>query len=192
MAIERAGVGAVRGPLRDAATVFDENGVVLVTRDQRLIDDLKARRWHDAFVVRRPAWNDVGVRSFGHALMDKLVAPYKAITAHAMAVELDADGNPRGSRPGACRTPRRRTESSRFRACAGTWHPRVVRCQPGVVVLRRYLRVSTGTRTGVDYRRDRRQRRPIGLRYCPPAMNKAGPHWRRTWRSVEPRCMDSR
>lgn len=88
MAIERAGVGAVRGPLRDAATVFDENGVVLVTRDERVIDDLRARRWHDAFVARRPAWNDVGVWSFGHALMDKLVAPYKAITAHAMTVAL--------------------------------------------------------------------------------------------------------
>ena len=88
MAIERAGVGAARGPLRDAATVFDENGVVLVTRDGRVIDDLRARRWHDAFVARRPVWCEVEVRVFGHALMDKLVAPYKAITAHAMAVAL--------------------------------------------------------------------------------------------------------
>jgi hypothetical protein len=86
VAIVRAGVSVARGPLRDAATVFDENGVVLVTRDTRLIDDLRARRWHDAFVARRPVWSEVGVRIFGHALMDKLVAPYKAITAHALAI----------------------------------------------------------------------------------------------------------
>ena len=87
-AIERAGVGAIRGPLRDAATVFDENGVVLVTLDERVINDVRARRWHEAFVARRTVWTEVGVRIFGHALMDKLVAPYKAITAHAMAVAL--------------------------------------------------------------------------------------------------------
>jgi hypothetical protein len=87
-AIVRAGVGAVRGPLRDAATVFDENGIVLVARDERVIDDLRARRWLDAFVARRVAWSEVGVRIFGHALMDKLVTPYKAITAHALAVTL--------------------------------------------------------------------------------------------------------
>jgi hypothetical protein len=87
-AIERAGVGAVRGPLRDAATVFDENGVVLVTRDTRVIDDLRARRWHEIFVARRQEWSEVGVRVFGHALMDKLVAPYKSISAHAVVVAL--------------------------------------------------------------------------------------------------------
>ena len=42
-AIEHTGVGAVRGPLRDAATVFDENGVVLVTRNERVVDDLRAQ-----------------------------------------------------------------------------------------------------------------------------------------------------
>ncbi|HSQ09954.1 MAG TPA: DUF3025 domain-containing protein, partial [Burkholderiaceae bacterium] len=73
-AIERAGVGAIRGPLRDAATVFDENGVVLVTRDECVIDDLRARRWNDVFLARRVAWGDVGVWIFGHALLDKLVA----------------------------------------------------------------------------------------------------------------------
>lgn len=93
-AIERAGVGAVRGPLRDAATLFDENGVVLVTRDERVIGDLRARRWHEAFVARRLEWSGVGVRVFGHALMDKLVVPYKAITAHAMVVALAPTATP--------------------------------------------------------------------------------------------------
>jgi hypothetical protein len=87
-AIESTGVGGVRGPLRDAATVFDESGAVLVTPNERLIDDLRARRWHEAFVARRSEWGDVGVRIFGHALMDKLVAPYKAMTAHALVVAL--------------------------------------------------------------------------------------------------------
>lgn len=93
-AIERAGVGATRGPLRDAATVFDENGVVLATRVGRVVDELRARHWHEAFVARRAEWGAVGVRVFGHALMDKLVAPYKALTAHAVVVALAPTATP--------------------------------------------------------------------------------------------------
>ena len=86
MAIGREGIGARRGPLRDAATVFDENGALLVTEDPVLPELLRRRRWRDAFVERRAAWTEVRVLCFGHALMEKFATPYKAITAHALVI----------------------------------------------------------------------------------------------------------
>jgi Protein of unknown function (DUF3025) len=85
-AIAREGVGTRRGPLRDAATVFDENGAMLVTEDLALTTLVRARRWREVFVDRRGDWSAVRVLCFGHALMEKLATPYKAITAHVLVI----------------------------------------------------------------------------------------------------------
>jgi hypothetical protein len=90
-AIERSGVGSTRGPLRDAATLVDENAVLLVTRRADLVDALGSRDWTQLFRAERAAWNgEIRVLAFGHALLQKLVHPYKAITAHALHVGLAA------------------------------------------------------------------------------------------------------
>jgi hypothetical protein len=90
-AVERDGVRARRGPLRDAATVFDENGALIVTADLELPALLREHRWREAFVERRSAWSAVRVLCLGHALMEKLGAPYKAITAHGLVIEQPPD-----------------------------------------------------------------------------------------------------
>lgn len=88
-AIARAGVGATRGPLRDAATLIDENAVLLVTERTDLVDALGRHDWTRLFCEERMAWDrQVKVFAFGHALLEKLVRPYKAITAHALPVAL--------------------------------------------------------------------------------------------------------
>ncbi len=89
--IAQAGVGKSRGPARDAATIFDENAALLVVRDNEagrtLVDDLRAHRWLEALYDKRDLFGkDVEVWLFGHALMEKLVAPRKAITAHTRVV----------------------------------------------------------------------------------------------------------
>ena len=87
-----AGVGKSRGPARDGATIFDENSALLVVRDdaqgQALVDALRAHRWREALFERRGQFAQVWL--FGHALMEKLVAPRKAITAHTRVVLADA------------------------------------------------------------------------------------------------------
>ena len=85
-AIARDGVGARRGGLRDAATLFDENGAILATEDPWVVQCLRERRWHALFVDGRARWDGVRVLAFGHALMEKLSLPYKAITAHVLVV----------------------------------------------------------------------------------------------------------
>lgn len=83
-AIARDGVGQVRGGLRDAATLFDENAVIFVSRDASLFDALRGFAWHELFVSQRHAWHArCTVVPFGHALLEKLVQPYKSVTAHA-------------------------------------------------------------------------------------------------------------
>jgi hypothetical protein len=85
--IAASGVGKSRGPARDAATLFDENAALLVVRDgdagRALVAGLRAHQWHEVLYTERAAFAaNAQVWLFGHALMEKLVAPRKAITAH--------------------------------------------------------------------------------------------------------------
>jgi hypothetical protein len=94
--IAAAGIGKSRGPARDAATIFDENAALLVVCDddegRALVDALRSHRWHEALFERRGQFGRrAQVWLFGHALMEKLVAPRKAITAHARVVFANAD-----------------------------------------------------------------------------------------------------
>ena len=81
--IARSGVAAVRGPLRDALTLFDENGALL-DAPPALWRALAARDWHALFVTQRGLWSEARLLLFGHALLEKLVTPRKPITAHVL------------------------------------------------------------------------------------------------------------
>lgn len=83
--IASAGVGKVRGPVRDGLTLFDENASLLQAPDA-LWDALLARDWQRLFVDLRPLWAQARLVLFGHALLEKLVSPYKSITAHVYRV----------------------------------------------------------------------------------------------------------
>ena len=76
-----AGQREVRGPVRDAITVFDESGAVLHAPAQ-LWKALQDRDWKRLFVELRPLWVDARVIVLGHALLEKLAAPRKEMTAH--------------------------------------------------------------------------------------------------------------
>jgi hypothetical protein len=83
--IARAGVGQVRGPVRDAATVFDENALLIQTSDA-LWGALTEHRWLDAFQGLRTEWAHTCLWAFGHAALEKAVQPYKSITVHLWRV----------------------------------------------------------------------------------------------------------
>lgn len=88
--VAAGGVGAVRGSLRDALTLFDEN-VALLQAPEALWQALLARDWQRLFVTLRPLWGQASLLLFGHALTEKLVAPYKAITAHVLCLPIPTD-----------------------------------------------------------------------------------------------------
>lgn len=83
------GITGERGPVRDAATLFDENGAVL-SAPQPLWDALSRRDWRKLFVEQRPLWGEARLLVFGHALLEKLVAPRKNLTAHVLAAPCPA------------------------------------------------------------------------------------------------------
>lgn len=88
-----SGSSKPRGAARDAATIFDENAALLVVRDnaegQALVAALRNHQWRDAFVAQRQLFGkDADIWLFGHALLEKLVRPYKAITAHTLVLSV--------------------------------------------------------------------------------------------------------
>ena len=79
--ITQLGSVTQRGAVRDALTVFDENGALLIAPPE-LWDALIAMDWQRLFVALRPIWQQARLIPFGHALLEKLVQPRKPITAH--------------------------------------------------------------------------------------------------------------
>jgi hypothetical protein len=89
IALRGSATGA-RGALRDALTLFDENAAVLQA-PAGLVEALRMRDWKALFVDRRAEWQSARLAIFGHALLEKLMQPRKAITAHVWLVEHLAD-----------------------------------------------------------------------------------------------------
>ena len=84
------GVGPRRGALRDRLTLFDENGA-LWQAPPSLVEALRCRDWQALFVTHRAAWRDARTTIVGHALLEKLTVPRKAMTAHVWVVSEGVD-----------------------------------------------------------------------------------------------------
>jgi hypothetical protein len=81
-----------RGSQRDAATLFDENAALVVSADVLLLEALRAHQWKAVLMKQATEFfRHADVMLFGHALMEKLVEPYKSITAHVWTVAVEPD-----------------------------------------------------------------------------------------------------
>jgi hypothetical protein len=80
-----AGQSGNRSPVRDALTLFDEEGVAVVSSDAGLLDLVREFRWKELFWTRR---EDVRERMrfmlFGHALYHKALEPFIGMTGKAV------------------------------------------------------------------------------------------------------------
>jgi hypothetical protein len=89
--LKSAARGANRGRVRDAVTLFDESGAVVLSSDRQLLEELRAFRWKRLFWSRR---DDVQCSMrfyiFGHAIFEKALSPYIGVTAHAVLGTVDA------------------------------------------------------------------------------------------------------
>jgi len=88
----KAPVPGRRGPVRDALTLFDEDGVVAIAADSDLLGMIRDFRWKPLFWERRA---DVIERMrflpFGHALCEKALTPYQGMTGRGVLLEVDQD-----------------------------------------------------------------------------------------------------
>ena len=87
--------GSIRGRRRDALTVLDESGVWVISRDPALPALLAECAWHALFREARPrVEQEMRFVVVGHALLEKALAPYPAMTGKCLtliAASLDAD-----------------------------------------------------------------------------------------------------
>ena len=83
--------GTQRSRLRDALTLFDESGMLVLCADPALALLLRNFQWKELFWKQRAALGrSMCFLVFGHALAEKLLAPYKGITARALILDADA------------------------------------------------------------------------------------------------------
>jgi len=82
-----------RGPVRDALTGFDECGLVVTCPRLAPLDALAANDWDAVFGRSGEGWaGDLGVHVVGHANLEKLWNPYKAMTGRCLLLQsLEAD-----------------------------------------------------------------------------------------------------
>lgn len=86
----RAGVTAVRNRARDALTLLDESGVVVACAEPGLWKRLADADWHNLFVLQRSRVR-AAMRFYllGHALYEKVLAPYPALTGKCICIAVD-------------------------------------------------------------------------------------------------------
>ena len=98
--INQQGIGASRGRVRDTITVFDENGAILVTANASIGKALVDFDWQASLVAPRDKWDkpkqsnnhsQAAVYIFGHALLEKLLQPRKALCAHSIVINVTQD-----------------------------------------------------------------------------------------------------
>ena len=79
-----------RGAQRDALTLFDESGVIVFSQYRQPLEALAQRDWASIFQTDeiQPQAQYV---ICGHAMLEKYLSPYKAMTAKALLVKVDAD-----------------------------------------------------------------------------------------------------
>lgn len=84
------GAAGPRGAVRDALTLFDENAALLQAPFV-LVEALRRRDWQSLFVTGRADWARARLQLFGHALLEKLAQPRKAICAHVWVIPEHVD-----------------------------------------------------------------------------------------------------
>lgn len=82
----------LRGRLRDAATLFDESGVVVVTNDHCLAKLLRDFDWKELFWwQRKKLQNRMQFFIFGHGLYEKGLNPYLGMTGKGIILTVNND-----------------------------------------------------------------------------------------------------
>ena len=80
-----------RGPERDALTLFDEGGVVVMSTDPTFFELIRDFEWKRLFWERRQELSrHVRFLAFGHALFEQALEPYLGMIAKTVFLEVQA------------------------------------------------------------------------------------------------------
>jgi hypothetical protein len=85
----KAQAGRQRSPEGDALTMFDEDGVVVLSADRELLDLLLRFRWKELFWEHRQrVRTEMRFLVFGHAMYEKALHPYVGLTAKSVLLHV--------------------------------------------------------------------------------------------------------
>ena len=91
-AIAQPAPGGNRDKSRDALTLFDESGVLVLYSDESLADLIRDFRWKELFWARRQeVLEKMRFVVFGHSLYEKALKPYIGFTGKALLIKVGAD-----------------------------------------------------------------------------------------------------
>jgi hypothetical protein len=80
-----------RSAKRDALTLFDESGVLVLSSERAVLDGIRAFEWKQVFCTERERlMRSTRFLLFGHGLYEKALAPYVGMTGHALLLEMPA------------------------------------------------------------------------------------------------------
>lgn len=78
-----------RSAKRDALTLFDESGVLVLSSDPWVLDRIRAFEWKQLFWTERDRlMHTTQFLLFGHGLYEKALTPYVGMTGHALLLPL--------------------------------------------------------------------------------------------------------
>jgi Protein of unknown function (DUF3025) len=81
-----------RGAVRDACTLLDESGVIVVCADIGLAELLRGFQWKQLFWAQRAqVQSSMGFYLFGHSLYEKALRPYVGLTGHGLLFVVEAE-----------------------------------------------------------------------------------------------------
>ncbi len=116
--IAHHGIASSRGRVRDAITVLDENGAILITCNDDIAQSLKGFDWQHCLVQPRHIWDnplqynsqpnlqsdtesqsqvhsgsqtEAMLMICGHALLEQLVTPRKPLCSHTFILQVEPD-----------------------------------------------------------------------------------------------------
>lgn len=81
-----------RGPVRDALTLFDEGGAVVLSSESGILEGIRTFQWKDVFWRQRTRFvASTRVLVFGHAMHHKLLEPFVGVCAQALLLPAPAE-----------------------------------------------------------------------------------------------------
>ncbi|MBS9780118.1 MAG: DUF3025 domain-containing protein [Moraxellaceae bacterium] len=100
--IAELGITGKRGKVRDAITVLDENGAILITSNSSISQALQHFDWQNCLVKSRTLWHNFTdfdnnnppqamLMLCGHALIEQLVTPRKPLCSHTFILHIKED-----------------------------------------------------------------------------------------------------
>lgn len=73
-----------RSSKENLLTLFDENGIIILSQDVSLLEMIKKMEWKNLFWHHRDALKNLSCIVFGHSLHEKILQPYIGMTGHAL------------------------------------------------------------------------------------------------------------